>query len=48
MKLKKLTFSAFGPYKAQQTINFQKLSNETIFLITGDTGAGKSRENNNF
>ena len=42
MKLKKLTFSAFGPYKTQQTINFQKLSNETIFLITGDTGAGKT------
>ena len=34
--------SAFGPYKDKIEIDFNKLGNNDIFLITGDTGAGKT------
>lgn len=33
---------AFGPYSNKQTIDFSQLGYETIFLITGPTGAGKT------
>lgn len=36
-----LVISAFGPYPAKAEIPFNKLNNG-IFLITGDTGAGKT------
>ncbi len=42
MKLKKLVVCAFGPYNLQQTVNFEDFANEGIFLITGDTGSGKT------
>lgn len=42
MKPIKLTISAFGPYKDKVTIDFTKLGENEIFLITGDTGAGKT------
>ena len=42
MKPLKLTVSAFGPYAGKETIDFSKLQNKNIFLITGPTGAGKT------
>lgn len=41
MKPIRLTMSAFGSYAGVETIDFQKVNNG-IFLITGDTGAGKT------
>jgi len=38
----KLTLSAFGPYSGTQVIDFTKLKDKNIFLITGPTGAGKT------
>lgn len=38
----KLTMSAFGPYKDVETIDFGKLGRSGLYLITGDTGAGKT------
>lgn len=42
MKPIKLVISAFGPYKDKVEIHFSKLGNDGIFLITGDTGSGKT------
>jgi len=38
----KLTMTAFGPYANSQTIDMSSLGREGIYLITGDTGAGKT------
>ncbi|MFC0523242.1 AAA family ATPase [Pontibacillus salicampi] len=37
-----LSIEAFGPYNDQQKIDFTELGHESIFLITGPTGAGKT------
>ena len=37
-----LEMSAFGPYKDKVEIDFTKVGENGIFLITGDTGAGKT------
>ncbi|MFD0771668.1 AAA family ATPase [Bacillus sp. CGMCC 1.60114] len=38
----KLIMTAFGPYKQQETIDFEELGEHRIFAISGNTGAGKT------
>ena len=42
MQLYRLTLSGIGPFAAQQEIDFTKLTQDGLFLLTGQTGAGKS------
>ncbi len=37
-----LVISAFGPFAGEEIIDFEKLGTSGIYLVTGDTGAGKT------
>ncbi len=38
----KLIMSAFGPYKGREEVDFSRVGENGVFLIAGDTGAGKT------
>lgn len=42
MRLHRLEMAGFGPFRVRQTVDFDRLAEDGIFLITGRTGAGKS------
>lgn len=42
MRPLKLTIAGFGPYAGIQELDFEKLGSSGLYLITGDTGAGKT------
>ena len=42
MRPLKLTIAGFGPYAGIQELDFEKLGKSGLYLITGDTGAGKT------
>lgn len=42
MRLHRLSLTAFGPFGACQTVDFDRLTREGLFLLHGPTGAGKT------
>ncbi len=42
MKPLQLVISAFGPFKDEVTVDFEKLGGQGLFLVSGDTGSGKT------
>ena len=42
MRPLKLTMAGFGPYAGEQKLDFEALGQSGLYLITGDTGAGKT------
>ncbi len=42
MRPLRLIMSAFGPYAGKVEVDFEKLGTNGLYLITGDTGAGKT------
>ncbi|WP_409345129.1 AAA family ATPase [Paenibacillus sp. MBLB4367] len=42
MRPLKLTMTAFGPYRDEETIDFSLLEDRRLFVISGNTGAGKT------
>lgn len=42
MRPLKLTMTAFGPYRDRETVDFRQLEHHRLFVISGNTGAGKT------
>ena len=42
MRPQRLTLHAIGPYPGSETIDFDSLADDGLFLIHGPTGAGKT------
>jgi DNA repair protein SbcC/Rad50 len=42
MRISRLSFSGFGPYREMQVIDFDQLGDSGLYLINGPTGAGKT------
>ncbi|TSB32712.1 SMC family ATPase [Streptomyces benahoarensis] len=42
MRLHRLSVTAFGPFGGAQTVDFDRLSRDGLFLLHGPTGAGKT------
>ena len=42
MRPRKLTMQAFGPYKGREVVDFTQLGDNKLFVIHGETGAGKT------
>jgi exonuclease SbcC len=42
MRLHTMRLCAFGPYAAEQVIDFERLASSGLFLLEGPTGAGKT------
>lgn len=42
MKPLRLTMTAFGPYRDTEVIDFSKLGSHRLFVVSGNTGAGKT------
>src|SRR2546429_4455082 len=42
MRLHRLRLTAFGPYAAEQVVDFDRLAHGGLFLLEGPTGAGKT------
>lgn len=42
MRPERLTLRAFGPFAGEETIDFTALAGRTMFVISGNTGAGKT------
>ncbi|NQX27929.1 SMC family ATPase [Microbacteriaceae bacterium VKM Ac-2854] len=42
MRILRVRFAGIGPYREEQTIDFEGLEDDGIYLIAGRTGAGKS------
>ena len=42
MKPERLVMDAFGPFANRQVVDFRELGAESLFLISGETGAGKT------
>ncbi len=42
MRPVRLEMQAFGPYRGRESVDFAELGPNRVFLIHGDTGAGKT------
>ena len=42
MKPIRLTLQAFGPFAGREVVDFRRIENLGLFVVTGPTGAGKT------